>query len=272
MFAAYSALAGLAFRSVAWLAVAPGVLLFIVGIVLAFAVIDTVNRGLTRRQQPTYVRRFATVACMVWALVLPTFLGAAGFAWGLGRGLGNMVEGPIGSSIRGAVSPWIASTDRLGSKLLGRWVLARRLSESEFTQVTQTAPRWLADALFPNDNPADWIKATGISIPPAVVTVLREGLLNAPQKHPTLFGSALRRLRSRSRGAAINQPTLKETLEAMISPDVFKNASRSIQDESWHYVGWLVSRAFVMAIIAAGLLRLLWRKQMPAPQPEAAAS
>jgi cytochrome b561 len=53
----------------------------------------------------------------------------------------------------------------------------------------------------------------------------------------------------------------------MISQDVFKNASQSIQDESWQHVGWLLGRALGLAIVVAGLLRLLWRKTTPPAQP-----
>ncbi|MDX2023609.1 MAG: hypothetical protein SF187_25450 [Deltaproteobacteria bacterium] len=243
----------------AWLAAVAGVVLFLGGAIVTFVFIDTVNRALMARPQPTYVRRFATAACLLWALVLPLFFGVAGFTWGLGRGLGSVVEGPVSRTVRGSALPWIATADGFGSKLLGRWALAKRLSETEFTLVTQTAPRWLADVLFPGDKPAPWLSAIGVSVPPAVVSVLREGLQTAPQKHPTLFGAALRNLRDRSKGDAKNRPTLKETLEAMIAPSVFHNAAQSIRDKAWHYVAWLLVMAVLVASVSAAALRLLWR-------------
>jgi len=273
VFNAYSALAGLAFKSVAWSAVLPGVLLFVLGGVLAFFLIDASNKALMSRPLPVYVRRIATLGYLIWALVLPTSFGVAGFSWGLGRGLGNLVEGPVSSTVRGAILPWIAAGDQYGNKLLGRWTLAKRLSEKEFTQVTQTAPRWLAETLFPNDKPAEWLKATGLNISPAMVSVLREGLLNAPQKHPSLFGVALRDLRTRALGEEKHHPTLKETLEAMISPEVFQNASATLQAKGRAYFLWLVIRATALSAVIAIVLLVLWRKTRPAAAvtPEASA-
>ncbi|HXU02305.1 MAG TPA: hypothetical protein VN903_15170, partial [Polyangia bacterium] len=74
-------MASLAFSSVAWPSAVGAILGAIIGFGLAYTLIDRVLRALVERPQPGQpgiVRRFASACCLLWGLVLPLAMTAAG--------------------------------------------------------------------------------------------------------------------------------------------------------------------------------------------------
>lgn len=262
MFSVFGALAAMALQSVKWFALGGAFAGLVLGVIGAFALVNSFNHALTNTKQPSYVRTFGTICCVVWAFLVPASLSTAGLIWGLGHGLGNVVEGPISTTIRSTAHGWIKEASEIGPKWLGRWALTKRLSETEFNLVTQTAPKWLADVLLPNDLPAPWLKLTGITIPPAVIAVVREGLREAPKEHPSWFSPVVATLRSRSQGPAANHPTMQETLEAMIAPSVFESAARSVRAFALSYIKPLLVVGLGVSALFAAMLWGLWRKNL----------
>jgi hypothetical protein len=262
VFSVFGALAAMALQSVKWFALGGAIAGLVFGVVGAFVLVDRFNQSLVNAKQPSYVRKFGTCCCVLWALLLPTSLATAGLIWGLGHGVGNVIEGPVSTTIRSTAHGWLNEANEVRTKLLGHWTLTKRLSETELSLVTQTAPRWLADVLFPHDAPAPWLKLTGITIPPTVVAMVREGLREAPTKHPSWFSPVIASLRSRSQGPAANHPTMQETLEAMIAPPVFENAARAVRSYAVSYVKKLVVVGLGVSALLAVILWALWKKDL----------
>lgn len=263
MFSAFGSLFDLAFQSIQRYALGGAAVGVVLGGLCAFALIEIFTRALVKAPQRTYVRMCGTLCCLFCALVLPTFFGAAGFTWGVGHGLGRVVEGPISNTVRQTANGWIRQANGVRIKWLGQWALARRLSETEMTFVTQTAPRWLSDVLLPSDTSASWLTSTGIAVPATVVAVLREGLRETRQ-HPAFLQPVVDDLRTRSKGPAASRPTMQETLEAMVAPAVFDKAAQGIRATAFSYIKVMLLLALALTAPLIVLLRLLWRS--PAKQ------
>ena len=72
--------------------------------------------------------------------MLPPVFATAGLVWGLSRGLGNVVEGPLSTTVRATVDTWMSRANGLRTSVLGRYPLAKRLSESELATVMRATP------------------------------------------------------------------------------------------------------------------------------------
>ena len=260
MLSVFGALAAMALQSVKWFALGGAFAGLVLGVFGALATVDRFNRALMNSKQLGYVRRFGSICCVVWALLLPTSLATAGFIWGLAHGVGNVIEGPISTTVRSTAHGWLNEASDVHTKLLGHWALTKRLSEAELSFVTQTAPRWLADVLLPNNAPAPWLKLTGIKIPPTAVAVIREVLREAPSMHPSWFSPVIATLRSRSQGPAANHPTMQETLEAMIAPQVFENVAHTVKASALSYIKMLLILGLSVSAVLGAILWGLWRR------------
>ena len=136
----YSALFSMKFTSVAWFAKLGTVVGALLGALLAYLPIARVLRAQGVVPQRVAVRRAAAVCCLVWGLVLPPVFAAAGLVWGLAHGLGNVVEGPLSTTVRATVDTWMTRANGLRNSVLGRYPLAKRLSESELANVMRGIP------------------------------------------------------------------------------------------------------------------------------------
>jgi len=140
----YSALLSMAFTSVAWFAKAGAILGALLGGVLAYSAIARVLRAQGAVPQSLAVRRTAAACCLLWGLVLPPVFAGAGLLWGLAHGLSNVVEGPVSTTVRATVDTWMSRANGLRASVLGRYPLAKRLSESEVGSVVRATPEWIA--------------------------------------------------------------------------------------------------------------------------------
>jgi hypothetical protein len=216
----------------------------------------------------------ATVCCLVWALVLPLSLSAAGLLWGLARGLGNVVEGPVSTTARATAETWIARANGLRVGVLGRYPLAKRLSESELMTVVHAAPEWLSEVVAHEGGGGEvpWPKTGGVPVPPQVMSFVRDEFRSLTGgERAAWLRSTIDELRSRAKGTAANRPTLQETIEAMVAPGVFQDAAASIRARAGHFIRLIAFGALGLSALLAILLRLAWRRA-PAPPPKAAAS
>ena len=271
MLALLRALMTVALRSVEHFVIGGAVFGAIVGLVVAYVLIARVQRTVSQGRRPVWLVRLAIACCVVWGWALPSLLGASGAVWGLGHGLGNMIEGPVATAVGTTGHQWLTQASAARDRLLARWPLAKRLNEIELTGISETTPRWLADMLFPNDAPAPWLKEAGISISPALAAVMREALRDAPEKHPTWFQPVIAHLRLRARGESAQRPTVQEALETMISPAAFASAGRTIRATSYFYVKRWVGLALALVVVLAGALLLLGRQFGSARAPDAGA-
>lgn len=263
----FSALVAMAFSQVAWLAVGGAIVGLLVGVALAFGLIDRAVRALAGRTLPVHVRRVATLSCLVWGLVLPSFFAVSGLAWGLGRGLGNVIEGPVSTTVRATTHTWLARANEIKAGVLGRFALARRLTEGELAAVAQSAPQWLSEALASHDLGAAWQKATGVSLPPQVLAVARAELQTLAARHGAWMNPAFEALRNRAKTAPANRPTLQESVEAMVSPAAFERASAAVRGRAARYVWLFMLSALATSAALAGVLRLLWMRAAPSLAP-----
>jgi len=108
--ALYSSLFTLAVSTIAWptgVGLAAGAL---VGGALAYGLVDRVLRAQGANPQRGLVRRLSTVCCLLWGLALPLGAMAAGVVWGVGFGVGTLVDGPVSTTI--PVPSWPRTTGR----------------------------------------------------------------------------------------------------------------------------------------------------------------
>lgn len=257
----YSALFSMAFTSVAWFAKGGAIVGALVGGLLAYLPIARVLRAQGAAPQRLAVRRTAGACCLLWGLVLPPVCATAGFLWGLAHGLGNVVEGPVSTTVRATVETWMGRANGLRASVLGRYPLAKRLSESELGTVVRATPEWISEVLGHTEVEALQQKAEAAFIPPQVILYLREEFetLAAGRRHRAWLAPVVENLRARARGAAGEWPTMQETIEAMVAPPVFQGAAASIRARAWRYVWRMVLFALLLSGALAGALRLLWR-------------
>jgi hypothetical protein len=258
----FSALVAMAFTSVVWSAKAGAVVGALLGGALAYVLVGRVLREQGRAAAPISVRRFATVCCLVWALVLPIALGSAGLLWGLARGLGNVVEGPVSTTVRATTHTWLGRANLVRSGVLARYPLAKRLSESELVAVLRAAPAEILDA---NQAGVAVQDEGGAVVPPQALAFVREELHRLIGSHGAWLLPELERLRARAKGAAGDRPTLQETIEAMVAPSVFHDAAATIRARVGHYVRLLAVLALALSGLLAGALGLAWRRLGAAP-------
>jgi hypothetical protein len=209
----------------------------------------------------------------VWALVLPLALASAGLLWGLARGLGGVVEGPVSTTVRATTHAWLARGSALHAGLLARYPLAKRLSESELVSVVRAAPAEILDA---NQAGVEVQDAEGAALPPQALAFARTELHHLVGSHGAWVLPELERLRARAKGAAGERPTLQETIEAMVAPSVFHDAAAAIRARVGRYVRLLALGGLGLAALLAAALALAWRRLAPramasAPQGGAAA-
>jgi hypothetical protein len=248
------------------------VLGLLVGAVLAYVPIARVLRAMAESPRTLTVawRRFAGVCCLLWGLALPTAFCAAGLTWGLARGLGNVVEGPVSVTVRATTETWLSRVGGLRAGVLAKVPLAKRLTDSELMGVVRAAPVWISEALD-HDGPASAAAAQKLhlgSVPPQVLAFVRAGFHDWTVEHGAWLRPAVERLRARAQGSAANRPTLQETIEAMVAPSVFQDASTAIRARAGHYARLLVFTSFGLSALLAGLLWWAWKRTAaPAEAP-----
>src|SRR5262249_4665561 len=157
---------------------------------------------------------------------LPLALASAGLLWGLARGLGNVVEGPVSTTVRSTTHAWLTRGSALHAGLLARYPLAKRLSESELVGVVRAAPAEILDA---HQGCVEGEAAGGGAWPRQVIDFVRDELHRLVGSHGAWVLPELERLRARAKGASGERPTLQETIEAMVAPSVFHDAATTIR-------------------------------------------
>jgi hypothetical protein len=265
----FSALVAMAFTSVVWSAKAGAVVGALLGAALAYALVGRVLREQARAPGPTAVRRLATACCLVWALVLPIALASAGLLWGLARGLGNVVEGPVSTTVRATTHTWLSRANGVRAGVLARYPLAKRLSESELVAVVRAAPTEILDA---NQAGVAVQDEGGAVVPPQALAFVRDELHRLIGSHGAWLLPELERLRARAKGSAGDRPTLQETIEAMVAPSVFHDAASTIRARVGHYVRLVALVPLGLSALLAGALWLLWRRLVPAASAATAAA
>ena len=259
MLGVYASLVTMAFSSVAWPSGVGIALGLVTGGGLAFLLIDRVLRAHGATPQPELVRRLASVCCLLWGLVLPLSLASAGLVWGVGFGVGTVVEGPVSTTVRETTHALVTGANGLGVGVLKHMPLAKRLSERELLTVVQAAPDWIAEALDQDKVAAYWQKATGAPMPAQLATVLRHQFRALTNRHGEWLHPAVERLRTRAQGSAGNWPTVQEAIEATVSPAVFHDAGASIRGTTRRDAGKLALAALAVSALLALALRLAWR-------------
>jgi len=259
-------MASLAFSSVAWPSAVGVILGAVIGLGLAYVLIDRVVRAHAETPQPTLVRRLASLCCLLWGLVLPLAMAAAGLIWGVGSGVGAVVEGPVSTTVRETTHTWLMAANTLGVGVLKRLPLAKRLTERELLAVVQAAPDVISDALDQDRVGAAWQKATGSPMPPQLAAVLRHEFRALTSHHGEWLHPAVERLRDRARAAGTTGPTVQEAIEAMVAPQVFHDAATTIRSKTRRDARLIGLLSLALAALLAGGLRLAWRR------PPAAAS
>jgi hypothetical protein len=272
VFGLYSSLASLSFSSVAWPSAVGVILGAVVGFGLAYLLIDRVLRAHIETPQPGAVRRVASACCLLWGLVLPLACAAGGLIWGVGAGVGSVVEGPVSTTVRETTHTWLTAANTLGVGVLKHLPLAKRLTERELLAVVQAAPDVITDALDQDRVGAYWQKATGAPMPPQLAAVLRHEFKALTSHHDEWLHPAVERLRARARDAGTSGPTVQEAIEAMVSPEVFHDAATTIRSTTRRDARNIGLVAILLAALLAGGLRLAWRRRAPAaaitPAPE----
>ncbi len=255
-----SALLAMMFTSVTWLAKSGVVVGTLLGAGLAYLMIARVLRAQGSAPQRPAVRRFAAACCLLWALVLPLSFGAAGLLWGLAHGLGEVVEGPVSTTVRATTESWVARANGLRAGVLGRFPLAKRLSDGELAAVVGEAPEWLAEALDHHDAADAWKKASSVPMPPQVLSFVSSEFHALTGERASRLRAELDRLRTRAQGALAERPTLEETIKTLVAPSVFEDAAGQIRAMAGHFVRLLVLGALALSAALAGMLRLLWKR------------
>jgi hypothetical protein len=270
VFGLYSSLASLAWSSVAWPSAVGVILGALIGLGLAYLLIDRVLRAHVETPQPSLVRRFASACCLLWGLVLPLACAAAGLMWGVGSGVASVVEGPVSTTVRETTHTWLTAANTLGVGVLKRLPLTKRLTERELLSVVQAAPDVIADALDQDKVGAAWQRATGAPMPPQLAAVLRHEFKALTSHHGEWLHPAVEKLRARAREAGTSGPTVQEAIEAMVSPQVFHDAAGTIRSMTRRDARIVALIAILLSALLAGGLRLAWRRRASAagPAPE----
>jgi hypothetical protein len=270
VFGLYSSLASLAWSSVAWPSAVGVILGALIGLGLAYLLIDRVLRAHVETPQPSLVRRFASACCLLWGLVLPLACAAAGLMWGVGSGVASVVEGPVSTTVRETTHTWLTAANTLGVGVLKRLPLTKRLTERELLSVVQAAPDVIADALDQDKVGAAWQRATGAPMPPQLAAVLRHEIKALTSHHGEWLHPAVEKLRARAREAGTSGPTVQEAIEAMVSPQVFHDAAGTIRSMTRRDARIVALIAILLSALLAGGLRLAWRRRASAagPAPE----
>ena len=263
MFGIYSSLVSLAFSSVAWPTGVGVTLGALVGLGLAYLLIDRLLRAHLETPQSGALRRLTSLCCVLWGLLLPLALAAAGLVWGAGAGVGSLVEGPVSTTVRETTHTWLAAANGLGVGVLRRLPLAKRLSEHELLTVVQAAPEVISEALDQEKVGAVWQKATGAPMPPQLATVLRHEFRALTSHHGEWLHPAVESLRSRAQGSAGGAPTVQEAIEAMVSPQVFHDAATSIRSTTRRDARNIALAVLLLSALLAGGLRLAWKRPRP---------
>jgi hypothetical protein len=272
VFGLYSSLVTLAFSSVAWPSGVGVGLGIVVGLALAYVLIDRVIDLYGAAPQPGLVRRLASVSCLIWGLVLPLAFGAAGLVWGVGSGVGSLVEGPVSTTVRETTHTWLTAANGVGVGVLRHLPLAKRLSERELLTVVQAAPEVVSSALDQDKVGAYWEKATGAPMPPQLASVLRHEFRALTLHHGEWLHPAVERLRTQARGTAGGWPTVQEAIEAMVSPAVFHDAASAIRATTRRDARNLLLIAILISGLLAGGLRLAWTRRVAAAAAPAPAT
>jgi len=246
---------------VAWPSAVGVILGAVVGFGLAYLLIDRVLRAHVETPQPGAVRRLASACCLLWGLVLPLAFAAAGLIWGVGSGVGSVVEGPVSTTVRETTHTWLTAANTLGVGMLKRLPLAKRLTERELLSVVQAAPDVIADALDQDKVGAYWQKATGAPMPPQLAAVLRHEFKALTSHHGEWLHPAVEKLRARARETGTTGPTVQEAIEAMVSPQVFHDAATTIRSTARRDARTIALVAILLTALLAGGLRLAWRRR-----------
>lgn len=268
MFGLYSSLVTLALSSVAWPSGVGVCLGALVGFGLAYVLIDRVVRANVETPQPGAVRRFASICCLLWGLLLPFSMAAAGLIWGVGSGVGSLIEGPVSTTVRETTHTWLTAANALGIGALKRLPLAKRLSEHELQAVVQAAPEVISEALDQDRISKVWQKATGTPIPPQLSPLLRHQFQALTTHHGEWLRPAVERLRARTRVPG-GGPTVQEAIESLVSPAVFQDAANAIRSTTRRDARNIVLFVLLLSGLLAGGLRLAWRKPAAAAAPKA---
>lgn len=263
MFGLYASLVPLALSSVAWPAGVGLAVGSLVGVTLAYLLIDRTLRAQGSAPKVGVRRRLATVCCLLWGLTLPLSLASAGLLWGAGYGVGKLVEGPVSTTVRETTHTWLVGASGIGAAVWKKMPLAKRLSQRELLTIVQAAPDWISAALDDQQVAATWQKATGAPMPPLLAGVLRQQFHALISRHDDWLHPVVEHLRARAGGG----PTVQEAIEAMVAPSVFQQASASIRGTAGRDARFLALAALGLAAALAGLLALAWRR--PAPPVEA---
>jgi hypothetical protein len=272
VFGTYSSLLTLSLSSVEWPTGVGVTLGLAAGLALAYGLIDRVLRAqgaAAGAMRPTIVRRLASVCCLLWGLVLPLALGAAGLVWGAGSGVGSLVEGPVSTTVRETTHTWLTAANEVGVGALKRLPLAKRLSEHELMTVVQAAPDVISAMLDQEKVGAVWRKATGAPMPPQLAAVLRHEFHALTSHHGEWLHPVVERLRSRTQGGG---PTVQEAIEAMVSPAVFKDAADAIRSTTRRDARNIVLAALALSALLGGGLWLAWTRLAPAADRRALAA
>jgi len=273
--ALYSSLFTLAVSTIAWPAgvgLAGGAL---AGGGLAYGLVDRVLRAQGANPQRGLVRRFSTLCCLLWGLTLPLGAMAAGVVWGVGFGVGTLVDGPVSTTIREAVHSTVVTANGVAAGLRERLPLGKRLSERELLTIVQAAPAWITGALDEERVGALWQKATGAPMPPQLASALQQEFQSLTSHHVDWLQPVVAGLRARAQGTAGNWPTVREALEATVAPSVFHQASGSIRATTRRHALLLAGGDLLLAALLAVGLKLAWRSKGAAggaAAPTAAAS
>jgi hypothetical protein len=259
MLALYTSLFTLAVSTIAWptgVGLAAGAL---VGGGLAYGLVDRVLRAQGANPQGGLVRRFSTVCCLLWGLTLPLGAMAAGVVWGVGFGVGTLVDGPVSTTIREAVHSTVLTANGVAAGLRERLPLGKRLSERELLGIVQSAPAWITGALDEARVGALWQKATGAPMPPQLASALQQEFQALTSHHVDWLQPVVAGLRARAQGTAGDWPTVREALEATVAPSVFHQASGSIRATTRRHALVLGGGVLLLAAALAAGLKLAWR-------------
>jgi len=263
VFGLSSSLLPLAFSFVAWpsgLGVSLG---FVLGAVLAFVLIDRTLRRQAITPPPGWARRLASLCCLVWGLILPLTLAVAGLLWGLGFGIGKLVEGPLATTVSQTTHVWLSSASGLGATVLKRLPLAKRMTERELLTVVQAAPEWIAEALDQNKLDDVWQKATGAPLPAQLSSVMRHQFRALTEHHGEWLHPVVERLREQAQATTGSGPTVQEAIEATVAPAVFHQASLTIRKTTRRDAGLLALAALGLSALLTMVLRLARRQTAP---------
>ena len=268
----YSALFSMAFTSVAWFAKIGTVMGALLGALLAYLPIARVLRAEGAVPQRAAVRRTAAVCCLVWGLVLPPVFATAGLVWGLSHGLGNVVEGPLSTTVRATVDTWMSRANGLRNSVLGRYPLAKRLSESELSAVMRATPQWISEVFGHTEVAALQERAEDALIPAPVISFMRGEFEAVAAGHHHRDWLTPSPSSASARGPRARVPTGRRAARRRSSRwwrrRPFQGAAASsIRTRAWHYIWRMVFRALLLSVMLAGALRLLWRLPAAAPVP-----